>query len=165
MIAVCAHMLSSSTTSQDKMEWFLNRGLNLPLRCSQRCDSCIQQGKEKAASQSTSSPQIIRQADDLPIHCANPWTVTKNNAPPQQNEFPPLPKPSTNPQANGRAKLCQANHDSTSTSEKGNPINQHDESSPESASNHETDIEESDAESDVSESRTVSVRPAAVHHY
>ena len=157
----CKDCQAPFQTSHDKIEWFLNRGLNLPLRC----DSCIQQRKEKPGSQSTSTPQIIRQADNLLIHCTNPWTVTKNTAPPQQNEFPPLPKPSASPQANGRAKLCQANHDSTSTSEKEDPINQHDESSPESTSNQETDTEESDTESNASESRTVSVKTTAIHHY
>ena len=46
-------------TSPDKIEWFINRGLNLPLRC----DACIQQRKAKTANQSSPTPQIIRQAE------------------------------------------------------------------------------------------------------
>ena len=64
----CEDRQAPFRTSQDKIQWFLNRGLNLPLRC----DACIQQRKAKAASQSSPTPQIIRQADNLLIHCDQP---------------------------------------------------------------------------------------------
>ena len=92
----CKNCQASFQLSPEKIDPFLKRGLNLPLRC----DLCIQRRKENTTTQPTSTPQIFYRAKNIKGHSVNPWTANDPiTTRLQQDEFPAFPKPKTGPQA------------------------------------------------------------------
>ena len=141
----CKNCQASFELSPEKKDLFLKRGLNLPLRC----DSCIQQRRENATTQPTSTPQINHQAKHINIHSANPWTTTAPTTTClQQDEFPALLKqkasPRTRPQATNDTKLKQATQKSTPASERDDSNTQDAEKIAGAASDYDNDNDASD---------------------
>ena len=92
----CKDCQAPFRTSPDKIEWLINRGLNLPLRC----DACIQQRKAKTANQSSRTPQISRQAEKPADSMREPLDHLRKSKMPTAKRVPSPPQTEYESQAN-----------------------------------------------------------------